>query len=214
MKSSIRNITFYSTLDKEINLKNSRAELAIKRTKQANANTFTCQGLVVSFNGGSEIKESDPLFKQSLEVAEEIVSKGGIVLNGGRPNGIMESTGRGAGEYCLGVLFPQLQDRQHKYGQKIIVSSPETRLQILTEFPPYVIVYPGGIGTVQELINAVTIQKHSQIFGYPYSPTILMEKSWFRLINYLIKANYLKPEYAQKIIYFSSVDEILDNIIK
>ncbi len=189
-------------------IKNNAAGIDIAPSEN-NTATFSLHGLVVTFNGGADVNEDDALFADAEKIARSIVQRGGIVMNGGRNGGIMEATCRGARDHCLGILFQEQTDRCSQYGQKVIVNSPTTRLEILSSFAPHIIVYPGNIGTLQELVFGLITRKNSILYGVNHAPHLILHVSWREILDFLVHKERIKKQYVDNTVYFHTADDII-----
>lgn len=212
-----RRIKIYSSIDKEIHMKNTAAEINITKGKEPGTIIFQSSGLVVAFNGGGgdEIDEKHPLFNEASKLAKAVVKKGGLIMNGGRNSGIMESTSRAAQKFSLGVNFVGQVKKGvvSQYGQILLVDGPLTRLALLTNYPPIVVVYKGGLGTFHELINGIISIKNNIKYGLP-APRILVYKSWRKILEILKKQGAINATYLSHLSYFSTPKSALKLIFE
>ncbi|PIY96832.1 MAG: hypothetical protein COY66_02805 [Candidatus Kerfeldbacteria bacterium CG_4_10_14_0_8_um_filter_42_10] len=196
--------TINGFINKNILIKNSAAFLSIKAGRKKGTVDIAVSGLAVAFNGGGDVKEKDPEFKESYQAAKEIVKRGGIVISGGRNTGIMEAVSRGGGKYGLGINFPEQvkQGKASVYGHKL-VTDPITRMIILTSCFPYVVVYCGAVGTLHEFMNGIIALKNHNLYGLP-APKILVHAFWKETINHLAKRGILDKGYLKQLHFFQS----------
>ncbi|MFZ2189615.1 MAG: LOG family protein [Candidatus Magasanikiibacteriota bacterium] len=200
--------TLFGNINKTIKLKNYKAVLFIKKNPN-NKIEFVTNGLVVAFNGGGKIKENSKKFLAAKNISEIITKAGGIVMSGGRNTGIMEAVSLGGKKNALGVVFKEQIKKQvvSKHCQHIIVDGPTTRLSLLTEFPNFVIVYEGGIGTLHEIMNILVACKNTIKYNMP-APKIIMDQYWKKFIDNFIKNKILDKNYLFSLSYFKNISDI------
>jgi predicted Rossmann-fold nucleotide-binding protein len=209
-KKIYRHLTIYDKINKSVFLQNSQAEIYLTQNQKSHRIEFCCSGLVVAFNGGGEIGESNHLFRQSGQVAKEIIMRGGLIMNGGRNSGIMEATSRAAGKFSVGINFKEQSGLglTNNHGQTIFVGSHQTRLTLLTCAPPMVIIYPGSTGTLQELVSCLVAIKNNIKYGLPM-PIVQIHHSWKKVLNCLVNTRVVSSDHLAPLKYFKSAKDIL-----
>tara|TARA_Y100000034_G_C6877199_1_gene401356 strand:+ start:315 stop:896 length:582 start_codon:yes stop_codon:yes gene_type:complete len=154
----------------------------------------------VAIFGSARIKRNDKNYKMISQLAELIGEKNIDMVTGGGP-GIMEAANKGHKKgtktaHSIGLLIklPRGQKTNKFLNIKKDFHRFSRRLDEFMRLSNVVIVAPGGIGTLLELIYAwqlLQVKKVSNI------PIILLGKQWKSLIKWM-KKNQLKNDYIKK----------------
>ncbi len=163
-------------------------------------------------------------YEQAGELAQLLAKKKFAVVIG-YGTGFMEASAKGAGQVPDSLVFGvQTQNLARKEGfsdenriQGYVVNSMEARELAMLANSSAVILFPGGLGTLDELIQALTLMQLRQL---PPMPIILMggKKRWQGFFDWLeagpIKAGMISA-WGQQIlkehVYFPKTDaEVLD----
>lgn len=135
--------------------------------------TMTDLGPSVSIFGSARLPPSNPYYQMAVDVAKHIANKGFAVITGGGP-GIMEAANKGTqevkGSSCgLSIDLPnEYQPNPH--------IDPKYRLQFRYFFVRKVmfiryaqgyVFLPGGVGTLDELFEALTLIQTHKIRAFP-----------------------------------------------
>lgn len=141
----------------------------------------------VTVFGSSRFKDGHEFYQLAREVGQALAKSGFTVMTGGGP-GIMEATNRGAQE-----------EKGHSIGSKIdIVGEMEPnpyldkwinfkyffeRKMMMTKYSVAFVVLPGGLGTLDELFEILTLIQTRKIDHFP---VVLMGiKFWQPLLDFL-----------------------------
>lgn len=146
-------------------------------------------GPCVSIFGSARTGEEDVYYQLAVETAQKITDKGFGVITGGGP-GIMEAANKGARinkgkSVGLGIEVP------HEQGLNMYVDSELginfhyffARKVMFVKYAQGFIVFPGGMGTLDELFEALTLIQTSKITQFPI---VLMGKDyWGGLVDWI-----------------------------
>ena len=106
---------------------------------------------------------TDPIFRTAAESLGRAMAYEGIgLVYGGGGNGLMgiiARTVREHGGHVTGIIPEFLQNREHRYdeAQEIhVVPDMHTRKRMMFEKADAIIALPGGIGTLEELVEQLT----------------------------------------------------------
>ena len=106
---------------------------------------------------------TDPIFRTAAESLGRAMAFEGIgLVYGGGGNGLMgiiARTVREHGGHVTGIIPEFLQNREHRYdeAQEIhVVPDMHTRKRMMFEKADAIIALPGGIGTLEELVEQLT----------------------------------------------------------
>lgn len=158
-------------------------------------------GPCISVFGSARTQEGHPHYDLAVEVAERIVEAGYGVITGGGP-GLMEAANRGAkkaGGISVGLNidlpFEQLPNPYIDNDKLINFQYFFVRKVIFVKYAQGFVVMPGGLGTLDELFEAITLIQTDKITRFPI---VLVEKAyWSGLIEW-IKDTLLTEGYISK----------------
>lgn len=139
--------------------------------------------------GSARTRKDDPYYDEAVKVGEELVKNGFGVITGGGP-GIMEAVNMGADRMRglsvgLGIELPFEAKMNDYINRGITCRYFFTRKVSLIKYSQGFIVFPGGLGTLDELFEALTL---AQTGHAPKFPIILVgSEYWTGLIDWLRK---------------------------
>lgn len=144
---------------------------------------------------------ADPAYLQAADRFGELLAKDGVrLVYGGGGIGLMGATARGAhraGGKVLGIMPAFLTGREMLYDEveTIVVQSMHERKQIMFEQSDGFAVLPGGIGTLEEIVELMSwrrLELHRKPMVF-YSPGGFWDPL-FKLIDHTIDQN-LTPSW-------------------
>ncbi|MAF50664.1 MAG: hypothetical protein CMH64_01100 [Nanoarchaeota archaeon] len=157
----------------------------------------------VAIFGSARIKKDDKNYKMIHNLAEKIGEQNMDVVTGGGP-GIMEAASSGhkkgnvdhkSHSFGLLIKLPREQRSNHSLDIKKEFKYFSKRLDRFMELSNVVVVAPGGIGTLLELVYAWQLLQVKKKKGIPI---ILIGNQWKLLIQWMkqtqLKAKYIKKE--------------------
>lgn len=150
----------------------------------------------------------DPIYEQSaLELARELVDREITLVFGGGSIGLMgimadEMMSRGG--KVIGVIPQKLMEWEvgHTGITKLhVVESMHDRKALMAELSEGFIALPGGIGTLEEIIEVYTWQQ----LGYHAKPCAFLNVNGYydRLFSFfdqMVAEGFLKPEHRENLI--------------
>ncbi|BDD06210.1 LOG family protein [Aureibacter tunicatorum] len=153
-------------------------------------------GPCVSIFGSARTKPDHPYYKMAEDIASKLVEHGYGVITGGGP-GIMEAGNRGANKLGgksvgLNIKLPFEQfDNIYIDPDKLInFDYFFVRKVMFVRYSQGFIVMPGGMGTLDELFEALTLIQTEKIGKFPI---VLVGKAyWAGLIDWLRKVVFEK----------------------
>ncbi len=133
--------------------------------------TFHFVGPCVTVFGSARLKEGHPWYEKTREVAGEIAKLGFTVMTGGGP-GIMEAANRGAKEaggrsVGINIILPHEQHVNPWLDTSVDMRYFFTRKTLLIKYSYAFVVMPGGIGTMDELFEALTLIQTKKLHNFP-----------------------------------------------
>ena len=131
----------------------------------------------ISIFGSTRVQESDPYYDLARSVGQELAQAGFMVITGAGP-GIMQAGHEGAGReqsFGVNIRLPSVQD-----ANPFIRDDPKlmnfhfffTRKLMFVKEADAVIIFPGGFGTHDELLESITL---AQTGKTQLVPIILMD---------------------------------------
>jgi len=125
----------------------------------------------VSIYGSARVKEGDELYKQTQEIARGLGKMGFSIITGGGP-GVMEAANRGALEagvtsVGLNIELPEQQTVNAYATQSITFSHFFVRKIMLVKYAAAFVIMPGGLGTLDELTELLTLMQTHKIKPFP-----------------------------------------------
>lgn len=167
----------------------------------------------VAVFGSAHLPAGDPAIMDSLNVGRALGEAGYNVMTGGY-GGVMEYASQGAheaGATVIGVTLPNVQlVRERIVNRFVEVEVPcETyreRLNYLVENAEAYVVMAGGVGTLQELVEAWQLMRINQLSP---RPLICYGKFWHSTIDYLLTSPYVPDEHRALIQFAESHEEVV-----
>ncbi len=128
-------------------------------------------GPAVTIFGSARIKEDDPIYKKTEEIAALFVKSNFAVITGGG-GGVMEAGNRGAlkaGGTSVGmnIILPFEQKPNDYSNIKLEFKYFFIRKVMFVKYANAYIIMPGGFGTMDELFEAVTLIQTHRIKPFP-----------------------------------------------
>ena len=128
-------------------------------------------GPAVSVFGSARIKPEDSEYLQAEQVAAELVNAGFAVITGGGP-GLMEAANKGAHEaggvsVGLGIELPFEQGMNSYVDLGVNFRYFFVRKTMFVKYSVGFIVLPGGFGTFDELVEAITLVQTGKVRQFP-----------------------------------------------
>lgn len=182
------------------------------------AKNLSCVCPAVSIFGSARTKPENPMYQQCQELAKLLSDAGFAVISGGGP-GMMEAANKGAiaGKSASIGLNIQLPHEQKPNDYQTIALNFRYFFTRKTTFINYSVAYvvmPGGFGTLDELMEALTLIQTQKI---SLMPVILFGSDfwsglvdWFK--NQLLKNNMIAAKDLDLITVMDDPQEVLTAI--
>ncbi len=156
-------------------------------------------GKAVTIFGSARTLPKDPCYKKALETARLFSEAGYAVITGAGP-GIMEAANKGAKEggglsIGLNIEIPTEQE-PNRYIEKLLSFRYFfCRKMMFVKYAHAFIVFPGGLGTIDEFFEAITLIQTGRT---PHFPVILVGSDfWEGLVDWM-KGTLLKTDKISK----------------
>lgn len=171
-------------------------------------------GPAVTVFGSARFKEDHPHYKLGYEVGKALAEEGFTVITGGGP-GVMEAANRGAKAgkgYSVGcnIVLP-FEQRPNPYLDKVVEFYYFfVRKVMLVKYSYAFVILPGGLGTLDELTEALTLIQTGKLYDFP---VVLMGKAyWQEVFHWMSKTAVTAGTIGEKelgMVHFTdSVDEM------
>ena len=178
-------------------------------------------GPCVSIFGSARTTEENPYYSLAEKIAYELTQNGYGVITGGGP-GIMEAANKGAQRgkgksVGLNIVLPFEQSSNPYIDNDKLINFDYffVRKVMFVKYAQGFIVLPGGVGTLDELFEAITLIQTKKIGKFPI---VLVGKSfWSGLIDWiketmLAKEKNISPEDLDLFSVVDTSEEALEVI--
>lgn len=162
-------------------------------------------GPCVAVFGSARFKEEHHYYQLGREVGANVSRLGFTVMTGGGP-GVMEAANRGvkeAGGFSVGcnIILPREQ-QPNKYLDKMVEFHHFfVRKVLMFKYSYAFVVLPGGVGTIDEMFEALTLIQTKKVSDFP---VVLMGKNYWQPV-----IDQLKVFDEHKTALHSELDSLL-----
>ncbi len=135
----------------------------------------------VSIYGSARIRPDDELYKQTEEIAQRLGEMGFSIVTGGGP-GVMEAANRGAlkagaASVGLNIQLPEEQAPNVYTTKSLTFRHFFVRKVMLVKCATAFIMMPGGLGTLDELTEILTLMQTHKIRPFP---VVLFDSNYWK----------------------------------
>jgi uncharacterized protein (TIGR00730 family) len=174
-------------------------------------------GPCVTVFGSARTKPDDPHYELARKMGAAIARLGFTVMTGGGP-GIMEAANRGAKEIGgrsvgCNIELPFEQVSNAYLDRCVRLHYFFVRKALLVKYSYAFIVMPGGVGTLDELFEALTLIQNGKIKHFPI--VIMGTDYWRHLIGFIeqmAQRGKISPSDLELTFTTDSVDEAIAHI--
>jgi uncharacterized protein (TIGR00730 family) len=176
-------------------------------------------GTCVTVFGSARFGPETTHYQDAVKIGSQLAQLGFTVMTGGGP-GIMEAANKGAyetGGYSVGcnIVLPVEQKSNPYLHRWIYIPYFFVRKVILIKYSYAFVVMPGGIGTLDELFEALTLIQNKIINNFPI---VIFDKKYHKELIYHIQLmsenESISPEDMKLLFVTDSVDELIAHIKK
>ncbi len=176
-------------------------------------------GPCVTVFGSARFKEDHPYYIKAMEIGKAMSDLGFTIITGGGP-GIMEAANRGAfeaGGRSVGcnIMLPHEQKENPYVHKSVEFRYFFVRKILLVKYSYAFICMPGGMGTMDEMFEALTLIQTGKIKNFP---VILFGKEYWKnlyeLLLDMVKEGTISPPDLNLLLITDSVDEMVKHIRK
>ena len=175
-------------------------------------------GPCISIFGSARTASNHPTYQLTVDIAAAVVKSGYGVISGGGP-GIMEAANKGAQDaggvsVGLNINLPFEQESNPFIDQdkRIDFQYFFVRKVMFVKYAQGFIVMPGGVGTLDEFFEALTLIQTSKVEKFPI--ILVGSQYWRGLVDWiketLIKEKNISPEDLGLFELVDTVEEVMD----
>ena len=174
-------------------------------------------GPCVTVFGSARVHEDHPYYQLGRDVGAGLARLGFTVMTGGGP-GIMEAANRGAREaggrsVGVNIALPMEQAANRYLDRMVTCRYFFVRKVILFKYSYAFVALPGGLGTLDELTEALTLIQTRKILHYP---VVLIGAAYWRgfiaLLEDMVKAGTISAADLQLFLVTDDLKEALAHI--
>ena len=177
-------------------------------------------GLAVTIFGTARASFEDSVYKDAEELASRLAKKGFSIITGGSA-GVMQAANKGAFEaggvsVGLNINLPDTQYYNPYLTEKFSFDHFFVRKVMLTYASEVYVYFPGGLGTLNEFFEIITLVQTGKIRKVPL--ILFGREYWTPLLSFFEKTLYKKHKAIDEkdlslYTLVDSVDEAYDYII-
>lgn len=172
----------------------------------------------ISIFGSARTPKEHPTYQLTVDIAKAIAHSGYGVISGGGP-GIMEAANKGAKEangvsVGLNISLPREQYHNPYIDQDKLIDFQYffVRKVMFVKYAQGFVVMPGGLGTLDELFEALTLIQTEKVTKFP---VILVGRSyWKGLVGWikdtLLKEKNISPDDIELFDVVDTVEEVME----
>lgn len=174
----------------------------------------------VSIFGSARTHPGDSDYKKTEETAAKLVKKGYAIVTGGGP-GIMEAANKGASEaggvsVGLNINLPEEQKPNKYIGTYLDFRYFFVRKVMFVKYSVAFVIFPGGLGTLDELFESVGLIQTRKIKPFPV--ILVGREYWKGLMNWMkltvLDGGKISPEDINLFHIIDEPDEIVNFVKK
>jgi len=174
----------------------------------------------VSIYGSARIREGDERYKQTEEIARRLGEMGFSIITGGG-SGVMEAANKGAMEagvtsIGLNIQLPE-EEGPNAYATKSITFNHFfVRKIMLVKYACVFIIMPGGLGTLDEVTELLTLMQTHKVKPFP---VVLFDSMyWKGFLHWLrdsaLSRGFISEEDLDLLRICDHVDEVTEAVRK
>jgi len=174
----------------------------------------------VSIYGSARIQPGDKLYAQTEEIARRLGELGFSIVTGGGP-GVMEAANKGAHEagvtsIGLNIELPEEQPCNPYANRSITFRHFFVRKVMLVKYTTAFLIMPGGLGTLDELTEVLTLIQTRKIKPFP---VILFDSQFWKgfldwLRNPVLANGYVSEEDFNLLRICDTPDAVIEAVQK
>ncbi|MBM3165965.1 MAG: TIGR00730 family Rossman fold protein [Chloroflexi bacterium] len=172
----------------------------------------------VTIYGSARLKPDDELYSHTQEIARRLGQLGFSIVTGGGP-GVMEAANRGAREagvtsVGLNIDLPEEQTPNPYTTKSLVFKHFFVRKVMLVKYATAFIIMPGGLGTLDELTEVLTLMQTEKIKPFP---VILFDSKYWKGFLDWLRAHTLGRGFVDEADFellrvCDTTDEVIDTV--
>jgi uncharacterized protein (TIGR00730 family) len=172
----------------------------------------------VTIYGSARLNPDDKLYPQTQEIAKRLGQLGFSIITGGGP-GVMEAANKGAKQagvasVGLNIDLPEEQTPNPYTTKSLLFKHFFVRKVMLVKYATAFIMMPGGLGTLDELTEVLTLMQTEKIKPFP---VILFDsKFWKGFLDWLrshpLARGFVAEEDFDLLRVCDTPDEVIDTV--
>lgn len=175
-------------------------------------------GPAVSIYGSARLHPDDVLYAQTQGIAKRLGELGFTIITGGGP-GVMEAANRGAFEsgatsIGLNIVLPEEQVCNAYTTKSITFQHFFVRKVMLVKYATAFVIMPGGVGTLDELTEILTMMQTEKIKPFPI--VLFDSKFWGGLLDWLrstvLTKGFVSEEDFDLLILCDDIDSVIETV--
>ncbi len=174
-------------------------------------------GPAVTMYGSARVKPGDRYYELAVRIAETLGAAGYSVVSGGG-SGIMEAANKGAlaggaNSVALNIGLPEEQTPNPYSNVSLDFRYFFTRKVMFVKYAYGFVIMPGGYGTLEECLTALTLIQTKRSHKVPVF--MVGEEYWHGLYDWLkqgVEKGYLEEQDRRLISFTEDPDEILRRV--
>ena len=173
----------------------------------------------ISIFGSARARPGDPSYETAREIAQRLAAAGFGVITGGGP-GVMEAGNRGAREgdglsVGLGIELPFEQGMNEYVDLGVNFRYFFARKTMFLKYSDGFVVMPGGMGTLDELFEAVTLVQTGKVSSFPI--VLVGSDYWRGLVDWirgtLVDSGTISPGDVDLLPVVDTAQEAVDYVV-
>jgi len=172
----------------------------------------------VTIYGSARLKPDDKLFAKTEEIARRLGELGFSIISGGGP-GVMEAANKGAIEagaasIGLNIELPEEQAANPYTTKSMTFHHFFVRKVMLVKYATAFVMMPGGLGTIDELSEVLTLMQTEKIKPFP---VLLVDSEYWKgfldwLHNQTLARGFVSGEDFDLLRVCDMPDEVVDTV--
>jgi uncharacterized protein (TIGR00730 family) len=177
-------------------------------------------GPAITVFGSARIKPADPAYEMGIKVGSALARAGFAVITGGGP-GAMEAANKGAVEadgvsVGLGIELPWEAALNPYVNLPLNFRYFFVRKTMFVKYAQGYIVLPGGVGTLDELFEAMTLVQTEKVTRFPI--VLMGVEHWEGLVEWMrttmLPDGRINSSDVEMLTLTDDVDEAVDLMVK
>ncbi len=174
----------------------------------------------VTIYGSARVKPGDRLYAETEEIARRLGEIGFSIITGGGP-GVMEAANKGAfkaGVKSVGVNIELPEEQLPNAYSTISLSLKHffVRKVLLVKYATAFVIMPGGLGTLDELTEVLTLMQTHKIKPFPV--ILFRSDYWKGFLEWLrtctLACGYIDEEDLSLLRVCDDTDEVIETVRK